>query len=721
MRKTPISRLVSGKLRLSFIKVPCLFIAFFTAFTCIPSQSQAQFDVILGTHNIPIAKFAYTRNGVHTLDTAGNQATVPTNDEINVDSIVVVDGTDSINLQFIDIEAAVIANNNFTSSVSGVGVYESGTEILASDSAAWEAAMNKVVTNRNIINYLFYDGSSNVPSGADFDVLWTRGLLPTDYLAVSERDGNTFFTLTPLDSTGNTISGARSLRFGNTAGAISPNGNDEYDWNTSFASAGRSPSQPQYMSVIRVDLFNANVNIYGLRIDNNGNADVKFYGLSDSTFLDNPVNPNVSGLSGNIFLDSNGLTDGLVRGQLIDTAGGLQLYVSLVKNNAVDSTIPVNEDGSYLFLGIDTGVYNVVLTTNPMGSTTPNLPSGWVNMGENDGAGVGSDGNPNGTSPAVTVTDSLETQINFGIQRRPNGDNKSFTLNPSPVINEVRPLLASDGMGRLTGTDPEDGVYSGNFPFTITDTTGMNGNVLFFDDNGNGSYDAGEELEPSDTVLVGDSTKLSVRFSSPNTTDFVFEYSPLDSGRLADSTPPTFSANWADPLPVEWLSFEAFQMDNGSIQLMWATASEENSDKFEVQRSSGTKDWNTIGIVDGQGNSASITRYVFEDQNPAAVNLYRIKQIDFDGSTSYSRIVLVDISNSMDDVNIFPTPVKTMLYVNGLIEVNTDERIEVMNQEGNVVIESTINQATPSVDVSGLPAGIYFIRIQGTTKRFIKI
>jgi hypothetical protein len=75
----------------------------------------------------------------------------------------------------------------------------------------------------------------------------------------------------------------------------------------------------------------------------------------------------------------------------------------------------------------------------------------------------------------------------------------------------------------------------------------------------------------------------------------------------------------------------------------------------------------------------------------------------------------------MDDVNIFPTPVKTMLYINGLIEVNTDERIEVMNQEGNVVIESTINQATPSVDVSGLPAGIYFIRIQGTTKRFIKI
>jgi hypothetical protein len=297
-----------------------------------------------------------------------------------------------------------------------------------------------------------------------------------------------------------------------------------------------------------------------------------------------------------------------------------------------------------------------------------------------------------------------------------------ITLNPSPVINEVRPLLhASDGNGQAYGYRPRGWCLFREFPFTITDTTGMNGNVLFFDDNGNGSYDAGEELEPSDTVLVGDSTKLSVRFSSPNTTDFVFEYSPLDSGRLADSTPPTFSANWADPLPVEWLSFEAFQMDNGSIQLMWATASEENSDKFEVQRSSGTKDWNTIGIVDGQGNSASITRYVFEDQNPAAVNLYRIKQIDFDGSTSYSRIVLVDISNSMDDVNIFPTPVKTMLYINGLIEVNTDERIEVMNQEGNVVIESTINQATPSVDVSGLPAGIYFIRIQGTTKRFIKI
>jgi hypothetical protein len=684
---------------------------------------SSQYNVILGTDNMPITQFSYTRNGVHTLDTAGNQTTIATDDEIMIDSVQINDNGATKTLHYIDIESAVIVNNNFDSTVTGVGVYDRGTEILASDTAAWEKAMNSVITGRNILNYLFYDGANNEPPGFDFDVRWTRGLLPTDYLIVSERDGNTHFAITPLDSVGNVISGARTLRFGHTNGNASPNGNRKYDWNTGFASAGRYPSQPQYMSVIRVSLFNTNVNVYGLRIDNNGDADVKFYGFSDSTFSDNPVNPSVTGIAGNVFLDSNGGVDGEVHGSLIRSAGSVPLYVSLVQNGAVDSTIPVNEDGSYLFLGIDTGTYTTVLTTNPTGSTIPSLPTGWVNTGENHGIGPGTDGNPNGVSPTVVVGDTVEVQVNFGIQSRPNSDDKTYTLNPSPEINEVRRLHASSGMGVLTGADFEDGTYNGNFPFVITDTTGLNGNILFYDTSGNASYDVGEELAPNDTVLNGDSSLLYILFSGRNTTNFTFRYSPIDSGGLVDLTPATYFVSWADPLPVDWLSFEAFQMDNGSIQLIWATASEENSDYFEVQRSSDLENWTILGVISGSGNTSSITKYKFEDHEPESENYYRLKQVDFDGSASYSNPVYIEMPSVKHKLVLYPVPAASILHVKGWRRVGSDNTVELYNEKGQLQRSVSIdlqNKTDLTLDVSDLSSGIYMFKVNGQLIRFVK-
>ncbi|MHB0756489.1 SdrD B-like domain-containing protein [Polaribacter sp. M15] len=446
------------------------------------SSAQTLYDVVLGTNNKTITEVQIEFNGNTITQTSGgvdptinaNKTALP----VLMNYIKINDGGTIKKLDFLNAKGAFLHSNNFTNATTGVGVYTEGTETLISNGVSdWEDAMQNMVTSRNALSYMFYDGSSNTPAGDDFDIYWSKALTNDDYLVVSERDGNTNFQLVPLDINGNPIAApARELRFGKQNGTTSPNGNKKYDWNIGYGSLGRFDDQPQYFSVIDVSLFNTNQPIYGFRIDNLGDADVKFYGISDDTFENNPTNPLVPGLKGNVFNDIDKLTDNTVDGSGISTPSGTQLYVSLVDNsNDIIDTIPVNNDGSYAFLDNvePNSNYTVVLHTNPNGSTTPNLPPTWTNIGEHQGTSAGNDGNVNGII-AVSVGTVVETEVNFGIVQQPGsiGDTVWYDTDGNESQNG-----AENGLQGATVTlDP--GTPADNSD-DLTTTTDANGNYVF--------------------------------------------------------------------------------------------------------------------------------------------------------------------------------------------------------------------------------------------------
>ncbi|PQJ78674.1 hypothetical protein BTO18_05505 [Polaribacter porphyrae] len=440
------------------------------------------YDVVLGTDNVKITEVQIEFNGSIITQTNGygsasapasRQTTLP----VNMQYAKVDHGGTTKTLSFFNAAGAFVTNNNFTNAATGVGVYNEGVETLVSNGVpAWEDAMQNMVDNRNALNYLFYDGASNIPAGPDFDIYWSRALQNDDFLVVSERDGNTFFKIVPLDINGNPIVTARELRFGFQNGPTSPDGNKKYDWNIGYGSAGRSASQPQYFSVIDISLFNSAQPIYGFRIDNNGDADVKFYGLSDNTFDDNPINPLVPGIIGNVFNDTDKLNDSTVDGTGISTPGGTQLYASLIdgSNNIID-TVAINSDGTYQFFdSVDPNtIYTVVLHTSPAGSLNSNLPANWINIGENQGIGVGNDGNVDGEI-SVSVAMVLETNVNFGIVDTLGsiGDTVWYDADG----NEVKNGSESGLEGATVTLDPGT---PGNAADDVTTTTDANGNYSF--------------------------------------------------------------------------------------------------------------------------------------------------------------------------------------------------------------------------------------------------
>jgi hypothetical protein len=178
-----------------------------------------------------------------------------------------------------------------------VGVFDNGTITTTSNLAAYQAALAATTQDTDLLNYSFYDGVSNMPAGGvhDYDMLFERAFNPQDHILVSERWGNTYFTLRALDATGNPISGANLLRFGYPTGSAYT----LYDWNSGYASSTYINSQAFAFTVAETSLFFNGTSVapqpvFGFRVDNDGEADVKFFGLSDNSFADNPAIPEPS-------------------------------------------------------------------------------------------------------------------------------------------------------------------------------------------------------------------------------------------------------------------------------------------------------------------------------------------------------------------------------------------------------------------------------------------
>ncbi|MFK8101877.1 MAG: T9SS type A sorting domain-containing protein [Saprospiraceae bacterium] len=171
-------------------------------------------------------------------------------------------------------------------------------------------------------------------------------------------------------------------------------------------------------------------------------------------------------------------------------------------------------------------------------------------------------------------------------------------------------------------------------------------------------------------------------------------------------------------LPVELLAFTAAEKDC-VVNLNWATASEIGFDYFVLERSNnGNQFKRVIEIFNaGDANGAS---YNFTDRTASIVNYYRLKMVDLNGYTEYSKVINVALTcnDLKEDINLYPNPVslKQKLNVQFTAELETEifvmydllgrtvRQISTGTQEGENLLE---------VDISDLPPGTYYTQFLG--------
>jgi hypothetical protein len=164
-------------------------------------------------------------------------------------------------------------------------------------------------------------------------------------------------------------------------------------------------------------------------------------------------------------------------------------------------------------------------------------------------------------------------------------------------------------------------------------------------------------------------------------------------------------------LPVNLLSFTA-KVQQQSVLLDWATASEKDNDRFEIERSSDAQNWSFIGAVKSKsGDAGTVLNYTFKDASPVnGINYYRLRQIDQGGQFTYSQVQQAVISKFAGTITIAPNPVRQELKISGL-DGNSD--ITVSDAFGRTVLKTRLQSAPDHIiDMSRYITGVYFIRIE---------
>ncbi len=187
----------------------------------------------------------------------------------------------------------------------------------------------------------------------------------------------------------------------------------------------------------------------------------------------------------------------------------------------------------------------------------------------------------------------------------------------------------------------------------------------------------------------------------------------------------------ATTLPVELLSFTATSRNKKEVLLQWATASEQNNNFFTIERSVDTKQWEDIGQVKGAGNSLKTKTYQYIDDlltyQPinSATFYYRLRQTDFDGTTSHSNMVSVGFETDELVVSeIMPNPFNQDLRISFQTAPKGEIHYSIKNLIGETYVEEKTNLQNGTylqIDNAGmgqLAAGVYVLQLEYAGKQY---
>ena len=173
-----------------------------------------------------------------------------------------------------------------------------------------------------------------------------------------------------------------------------------------------------------------------------------------------------------------------------------------------------------------------------------------------------------------------------------------------------------------------------------------------------------------------------------------------------------------NPLPVELTRFTAQRQAEQAVALAWGTASEKNSARFEVQRSSDGRGFVTVATVAARGNSTQAQSYAATDATaPAGQLYYRLRQTDRDGTASYSPVVVVAGAAA---AAAGPTPYPNPAHETLRLTLPAATPYRVFNALGQTLLQGTAEAGEATVRVQRLPAGLYHLELRTATGRVVR-
>lgn len=193
------------------------------------------------------------------------------------------------------------------------------------------------------------------------------------------------------------------------------------------------------------------------------------------------------------------------------------------------------------------------------------------------------------------------------------------------------------------------------------------------------------------------------------------------SGEISAGSALFMWAKAIDLLPVELSEFNVFANSNDHVEINWTTASEINNDYFVVERSSNLQNWEPIETIEGAGTTNEAMHYHVTDRSPfMGISYYRLMQVDFDGTYTYSEVKAVELNSSQ--IRLAPNPTSDILTISGN-EVSKSSVFLYSVSGQKLSLDRFItgqNDHIIMLNVASLKSGIYLLKIGSKTHSFVK-
>lgn len=211
---------------------------------------------------------------------------------------------------------------------------------------------------------------------------------------------------------------------------------------------------------------------------------------------------------------------------------------------------------------------------------------------------------------------------------------------------------------------------------------------------------------------ANDAYKAAAKFANGSSIKrYLFDISNLD---FAVST----------SLPLTLQSFNVQQEDKTTAALLWKTSGAINTVGFDVEMGAEGSHFYKLDYVASKGNKAGLQAYTYQVKNLSKGKyFFRLKQLEADGSNSYSPVRMLDFTAQQAAISIAPNPVKDLLKIGGL---SGRYKIVLSNTLGQVmftVVTGAVTQYT--LNMADYPAGIYIVSVSGddgtlNTRKIVK-
>ena len=315
---------------------------------------------------------------------------------------------------------------------------------------------------------------------------------------------------------------------------------------------------------------------------------------------------------------------------------------------------------------------------------------------------------------SAAVADYLPVSVTAGVNGTGNDKDETYNVR---VINGVFAKYAADG----TGSNPA--AYTGNVNNTWHVGHETSTPVSATLKMGWASSREGGKFVRANSYLdhytsstnTWDASKTGSSYQGTNSDG---QYTMQRTG-VTKFSPFALTSSAAGPLPVTLVAFAA-QRAASTVACTWATASELYNDHFVVERSLDGTSFQALGTVAGNGTSSVAHTYSFTDAQPvASAAYYRLRQVDTDGTASFSPVVVVQGGElaSAAAITAVPNPSAGQFTLLASFPASAQLRGTVVNMLGQRVL--TVNEVVPAgatalpLDLSAQPAGVYLVQLVG--------